>query len=545
MKRLSIFLLLALGAVCLAASDTVPPAPSSGSPESGSSTRTDGDTPEELYKLGRRYAKGDGVPSDKQKAASLYRKAAEKGFAKAQTALGLCYVYATGLPQDYSEAVRWFRKAAEQGDPNGEYNLGIAFHRGNGVPKNSGQGIEWLRKAAGHGDTSAQCFLGIEYAKGTEVPKNYDEATRWLNLGLAQGKAGDFLRCENIIPPPVNPPQVKINGVNLHPDERASVRTPFGVAVIRCLVIRKENIEILVDGEDTPRTLGKSGPADVRSRLLQAALIARSKLEHEIGSGVVLPSAERSPSPPTTANARPPIIIHGRQSHQYDPPPAPPAPTGANAGTGFFVTEDGYLVTCEHVLRGASSFQIRSSASWLDAKVIRKDRSLDVAVLKVDGAFRALSVEPGLRLKLGDAVFTIGFPNPDVQGIEPKLTRGEISSLTGIQDSPSHFQISVPVQPGNSGGALVDGNGNVVGVIVARLDDIATYKQSGSLPQNVNYALKGSLLWSFLNTVPELSGKLKVPRMSKDSVSPFTAAEVAAVLVIAGTTAPSQPSLSR
>lgn len=60
-----------------------------------------------------------------------------------------------------------------------------------------------------------------------------------------------------------------------------------------------------------------------------------------------------------------------------------------------------------------------------------------------------------------------------------------------------------------------------------------------------DYALKGSLVWNFLNTVPELSGKLKAPRMAKDSVSPFTAAEVAAVLVIAGTTPASQPSLSR
>src|SRR5207302_7312555 len=125
------------------------------------------------------------------------------------------------------------------------------------------------------------------------------------------------------------------------------------------------------------------------------------------------------------------------------------------------------------------------------------------------GTFRAIPLAPESRVKLGEAVFTVGFPNPDVQGVEPKLTRGEISSLAGIHDDPRYFQISVPVQPGNSGGALVDESGNVVGVVTARLDDVTTYEVSGALPQNVNYAVKGALVHDFLNGVPGLSSKLK------------------------------------
>lgn len=203
------------------------------------------------------------------------------------------------------------------------------------------------------------------------------------------------------------------------------------------------------------------------------------------------------------------------------------------AGSGFYVTDDGYLVTCAHVVQGSTSFHVKSPGGSIPAKLIKKDRTIDVALLKVDGAFRALPVTAEPRLKLGDAVFTIGFPNPDVQGVEPKLTRGEISSLAGIQDNPSYFQISVPVQPGNSGGALVDENGNVVGVIASRLDDAKTWEISGSLPQNVNYAVKGSLVRNFLNTVPELSGKLKAPRTAKDREGASATAERAAVLVIA------------
>jgi S1-C subfamily serine protease len=209
-----------------------------------------------------------------------------------------------------------------------------------------------------------------------------------------------------------------------------------------------------------------------------------------------------------------------------------------SAGTGFFVTDDGYFVTCEHVVRGATSFHVRSPGGSLTAKLIKRDRTIDVALLKVEGAFRALPVAPGPRVKLGDAVFTIGFPNPEVQGVEPKLTRGEISSMAGMQDNPRYFQISVPVQPGNSGGALVDEYGNVVGVVTSRLADLETYERSGALPQNVNYAVKGNLVRDFLGTVPGLSSKLKAPRTAKDREVASLMDERATMLVIAEHHAP-------
>src|SRR5439155_17880452 len=105
-----------------------------------------------------------------------------------------------------------------------------------------------------------------------------------------------------------------------------------------------------------------------------------------------------------------------------------------------------------------------------------------------------------------------GFPNTNRQGTEPRLTKGEISSMSGIQDDPRHFQISTPVQPGNSGGPLVDLSGNVVGMVTSRLADAATLQASGSLPQNVNYALKSSCIVAFLETLAEPSAKLKEPR---------------------------------
>jgi serine protease Do len=94
-------------------------------------------------------------------------------------------------------------------------------------------------------------------------------------------------------------------------------------------------------------------------------------------------------------------------------------------------------------------------------------------------------------------------------GFTPKFAKGEIAALAGGQDDPRFFQISVPVQPGNSGGALVDERGNVVGVVSAKLDAAAALAVSGALPENVNYAVKSGFLLSFLESVPEVSAKLK------------------------------------
>src|SRR5262245_2866545 len=114
-------------------------------------------------------------------------------------------------------------------------------------------------------------------------------------------------------------------------------------------------------------------------------------------------------------------------------------------------------------------------------------------------------------MKLGNTVATVGFPNPGLQGFAPKLTRGEIGSLAGLQDDARYFQISVPVQPGNSGGALVDEHGNVIGVVSAKLSAKTALLTSGALPENVNYAVKSSFLLGFLEAVPEVAAKLPEP----------------------------------
>jgi len=136
-------------------------------------------------------------------------------------------------------------------------------------------------------------------------------------------------------------------------------------------------------------------------------------------------------------------------------------------------------------------------------------------------------------VKMGSTVATVGFPNIGLQGFAPKLAKGEIAALSGAQDDARYFQISVPVQPGNSGGALVDDRGNAVGVVAAKLSAEAALAMSGALPENVNYAVKSSLLINFLESVPEVAAKLKEPRTKDRKFEDVVqSAEKAAVLVL-------------
>ncbi|MEJ0088300.1 MAG: serine protease [Limisphaerales bacterium] len=203
------------------------------------------------------------------------------------------------------------------------------------------------------------------------------------------------------------------------------------------------------------------------------------------------------------------------------------------SGSGFFITDDGYLISNYHVVKDATKVRLVTSAGLIDAKVVKVDAANDLALLKADGRFAPLPIASSRPVKLGGMVATVGFPNTGMQGFAPKFARGEIASLSGAADDARYFQISVPVQPGNSGGALVDEHGDVVGVVSAKLNAAAALAASGALPENVNYAVKSSFLLSFLESVPDVANKLKdavSAEMKFDEV--VQSAQAAAVLVL-------------
>lgn len=163
-------------------------------------------------------------------------------------------------------------------------------------------------------------------------------------------------------------------------------------------------------------------------------------------------------------------------------------------GSGFFISKDGHIATNNHVIEGAKKVMVTSAGQTRTATVVAVDEGKDIALLKVDHMPATHLRLADHMVKLGDRVFTVGFPRPTSQGKNAKFTEGSVSSLTGLEDDGDQMQISVPIQPGNSGGPLVNGEGRVVGVIVATLNHAHTLASSKSLPQNVNFAVKADHL---------------------------------------------------
>lgn len=203
-------------------------------------------------------------------------------------------------------------------------------------------------------------------------------------------------------------------------------------------------------------------------------------------------------------------------------------------GSGFFVTSNGYFVTNYHVVKDAASITLLSTdGKKHEGKIVRVDRVNDLAIIKVDGKFSALPIASSRTARRGQSVATVGYPHADVQGVEPKVTEGIISSLSGISDDPRIFQISVPIQSGNSGGPLVTREGNVIGIVVSKLSASAMLKQTGDVTQNVNYAIKSNYLLELLSSERLDSHLVQTNKKTRNLEDVTNFVEKATALVVA------------
>lgn len=168
-------------------------------------------------------------------------------------------------------------------------------------------------------------------------------------------------------------------------------------------------------------------------------------------------------------------------------------------GSGFFVTPD-IIATNWHVVRDFDRLEVLHLGIPLKATVIAKDENNDLALLQIHNYNVSRKVNPLpiidiRKVNAGERVYAVGFPDPNRLGFRPKITDGLINSVAGEHDNPTCFQISTAIQPGNSGGPLINSHGQVVGIISKRW----TTKQY----QNVSYAVKSSHLVNLLLSLPE------------------------------------------
>jgi len=166
----------------------------------------------------------------------------------------------------------------------------------------------------------------------------------------------------------------------------------------------------------------------------------------------------------------------------------------------------GYVATSYHVVADASRIELDlPDGKQLTARLLKKDPVNDIAILEVDGAEL---LPPALPLaaeneSLGADVFTIGYPHASLMGTSPKVTSGKINATAGIRDDPRFYQISVPLQSGNSGGPLLNMNGEVVGIVTSKLHAVQIFEETGDLPQNVNYSVKGHYVRALIDSAAD------------------------------------------
>lgn len=188
----------------------------------------------------------------------------------------------------------------------------------------------------------------------------------------------------------------------------------------------------------------------------------------------------------------------------------------SGTGTGFFFAP-GLILTAQHVV-GECSAPVLADGTPLE--MLAGDAELDVAVLRSPRpARRWLALADG-RSRLGQRVYAVGFPYYSIAGTSLTLTSGNVSALAGIDDDRRFLSFTAPVQPGNSGGPLIDARGQVAGLVVARLSEDYIVEATGSLPQNVNYALREDELAEFLARNGIAGTKGALPRFDPDDGVP-------------------------
>ena len=176
---------------------------------------------------------------------------------------------------------------------------------------------------------------------------------------------------------------------------------------------------------------------------------------------------------------------------------------GISTGTGFLITEDGYLITNKHVVADAKKLYVVLNGQTYRAKVLESSEKKDLALLKIQS-----SSNPYLKVRFapprkGSAVTAMGYPNIGVMGNELKATFGHINAMSGPKGDPLYMQFSAEIQPGNSGGPVLDDAGRVVGIVSATLSQGIALSTTGTLAQGVNYAIKVEYAVRLLSKTPK------------------------------------------
>ncbi len=346
---------------------------------------------------------------------------------RAQYWLGGMYQEGKGVAQDYQQAMRWFTKAAESGDVKAQFKLGIMYDSGEGVVQDHRQSVRWFKKAAEAGDVDAQYNLGVIYANGKGVPQDYRSAMYWHTKAAEAGDA----EAQNSLG------VMYANGQSV-PQDYMLAHKWFNLAA--ATETDKERRDRAVKNRD---------------------LAARKMSARQIAEAQQLAREWK----PTTGTAS------DRQQGMNGNEPAV-------SGTGFVVSLQGHVLTNNHVVRGCTTVRSTAEGREKQLTVVGRDVENDLALLQLPAPVLIVArFRDGRNIRPGDGVIVVGFPLHGLLATEANVTTGTVSALAGIGNNTRFLQITAPVQPGNSGGPLLDESGHIVGIVVSKLNALNIAKR--------------------------------------------------------------------
>ena len=449
--------------------------------------------------VGWMYLRGEGVPKDSAKAFEWNQKAVAQGNAQGQNAFGAMYELGEGVPKDAAKAREWYEKAATQGLAEAQVNLGRIFQRGEGVPKDSAKAVEYYQKAAAQGHPAAQNNLGTMYADGHGVPKDPVKAAEWYQRAATQGDAVAQYNLAQAY--------AVGEGVPKDPTKAFEWCQKAAAQGHRGGQGRLSMMYLLGEGVAKDKVLGYAWANLSAARGSEPSKLIRDIFEH----GLTL--AERAEGQRLASNWKPGTIlareslpaIGGRSKAGKG---TAGAPMQGGTGTGFVVSGSGHILTSLRVVDGCTKLRISGRKGV--AKLLVTDRVNDLALLQIPGEtkdFARLIPDPS-KLRQGEDIVVHGYPLNAVRSSGGNLSPGVVSAMPGLGNNTNRIQITAPIQPGFSGSPVIDKKGHVVGMVSMKLLELKTAIATGSLPQNVNFAVNAQTLRSFLDAhkVPYKTG---------------------------------------
>ncbi len=401
---------------------------------------------ESLYDLAEMYKKGEGFDKNTDKAVELFTKAAELGYAEAQDKLAKYYLKAIYVKRDYKKSFDWATKAADQGIAEAYNKLAFFYMTGKDVVEiDAEKSFEYYNKSSDLGSLKATTNLAKLYLAGLGVKKDKPKAFKLFQ------KAADLGNAES--------------------QHKMGYFYEFGVVVQKDLKKAKEWYVKAINQDYK------------RSQMALAAMYYYGDKDTNAKKNYKKAAEWYRIAAKNDKQDEEDKLIEIKET---------------SAGSGFFVTPT-HIITNDHVTEDCDEIEVKNKGYKATVELLDTDSTTDLSILVTGKPSKSfLYLRNRKPVVTGEQSIALGYPFASTLGSELKVTSGNIAALTGFNNNIAELQLTAPVQPGNSGGPLLDDNGNVIGVIVSRLE--TSSEITGDRPaQNVNFAIKSNMAKIFMD----------------------------------------------